>query len=77
MGNRLRFGTKVVEDSISYTLLSDVLYERLPDRKDCVICGGPLRNPTLARLRRTRASHYPCCNKECRKKYTDWLNNNR
>lgn len=60
----LRLGTRVIEDVVSATLLSDVLYARLPNRRDCVICGGLL----------TKNIHYPCCSKKCRKEYKDWLN---
>lgn len=63
----LKFGTRAVEDAVSATLLSDVLYERLPNRRNCVICGRPL----------VKSTHYPCCAKECKKKYKDWLGERR
>lgn len=59
----LRFGARVAEDVASATLLSDALYERLPNRRSCVICGGPL----------IKSIHYPCCTKECKREYKDWL----
>ncbi|HHT9120353.1 MAG TPA: hypothetical protein ACFYD3_07410 [Candidatus Hypogeohydataceae bacterium YC41] len=63
----LRFGTRVEDYILLATAMSDALYEGLPDRKDCVICGGPL----------TKNIHYPCCSKGCRKEYKDWLNERR
>lgn len=60
----LRFGTRVMEEVASTTLLSEALYESLPNRRDCVICGGPL----------IKNVHYPCCTKECKRRYKEWLN---
>ncbi|MFN3467116.1 MAG: hypothetical protein ACK4WF_05380 [Candidatus Brocadiales bacterium] len=63
----LNFGTRAVEDVVSATLLSDALYERLPNRRSCVICGRPL----------VKGNYYPCCARGCKEKYKDWLGERR
>jgi hypothetical protein len=60
----LRFGTRVMEEATLARLMQETLYEALPDRKRCVICERPL----------IKNIHYPCCTKECRRKYKEWLN---
>ncbi len=59
----LRFGTRASEDILMSTFLSEAIYQGLPNRKACVICGALI----------TKKVHYPCCTKDCKKKYRDWL----
>jgi hypothetical protein len=60
----LRVGTRAAEDIFTATVLSQILYEELPDRRECVICGQVL----------IKNIHYPCCSRECKSEYRDWLN---
>ncbi|MFQ5863247.1 MAG: hypothetical protein ACE5IC_09030 [Candidatus Brocadiales bacterium] len=85
----LYFGSRAQRDIDDATILSDALYQVLPDRKGCIVCGRPLRRPegakegrplkkearlTPTRDGQRRNAFHPCCSLTCRRQYQEWLN---
>ncbi len=79
----LRFGSRAQRDIDEGTILSDVCYRILPDRKDCLVCGRELKKedgviadwtPAGYVGRPKRNSFHPTCSADCRRQYQQWLN---
>lgn len=74
----LRFGSRVQRDIDGATVLSDVLYRVLSDRKTCIVCGRDLKRvvptATMDSVEGRNVFH-PSCSLNCRRQYAEWLDN--
>lgn len=78
----LRFGSRAQRDIDEGTILADVRYRVLPDRQNCIVCGGALEKengvipvwaPGGNAGRPERNAFHPACSSDCRREYQKWL----